>query len=78
MNNPKPGWKTTEFWLTIIAGIVAAAVAGGYLTSGEAQQITDATAQVFAAVTELVTALAPVLAAAVYAWSRAKVKSSGK
>ena len=30
----KPGWKTSEFWLTIIAGAVSAVFASGLVETG--------------------------------------------
>lgn len=30
---PKPGWKTTEFWLTLVTLILSMAYASGLITS---------------------------------------------
>lgn len=32
--NPKPGWKTTEFWLSTAAALLSAAYASGAIGQG--------------------------------------------
>lgn len=73
--DPKPGLKTTEFWATVGAALLTVAVGGGWLTAGESQDIVGATAQTYAALAHLVTALAPLAASIVYTWSRTRVKT---
>jgi len=70
----KPGYKTTEFWLVVVASVLSVAVAAGVLTGEQAQQITDNTAQVFDALAGLAAALTPLVGTAMYVWSRTRVK----
>lgn len=72
----KPGYKTTEFYLVIISSVLAVAVAAGYVSSGEATEISNSAAQVIEAVSKLVGALAPVISVVSYVWSRTKVKAA--
>lgn len=37
MQAAKPGWKTTEFWLTLLASLAGAAIASGVI--GEGSQV---------------------------------------
>jgi len=71
----KPGWKTSEFWLVVASAVLTVAVAGGYITIEQSQQINSALAETINAVAELVTALMPVAGLVMYIWSRAKVKA---
>ena len=41
----KPGWKTTEFWLSLIAGAVGVAAAIGKITPEQGSALTDALIQ---------------------------------
>lgn len=72
------GIYTTEFWLTVVAAVITVLVSAGVLSAEEGQQLTGATAQVIQAVAHLMTVLAPFLGAAVYTWSRTRVKQSQK
>lgn len=76
MNNPKSGIKTTEFWVVVIGSILAVGVAGGYVSQDQAQQVTDAAAQVLNAVVHLVEALTLIGLPVSYVWSRTKVKTN--
>jgi hypothetical protein len=70
--NVKAGWKTTEFWVVVIAAVLSIAVAGGYITVEESEAINNAIVQTIDAVTNLIGVLLPI----VYVWSRTKVKTS--
>lgn len=70
----KSGIKTTEFWMVIVASLLAVVTAAGILTPTEATEIENATASVINSVTELVTALTPLIGVVSYVWSRTKVK----
>jgi hypothetical protein len=74
----KPGWKTTEFWIVVVAAVLSVAVAGGYVTPDQAVGIKDAVAQTIDAVTDLVGVLTPLVGLVTYVWSRTKVKTNGK
>jgi hypothetical protein len=47
---PKPGWKTTEFYVSLIAQILALLVAFGFLSASEARTLETALAQCVTAV----------------------------
>lgn len=70
--NPKPGYKTTEFWLTLLAVIVANGVPL-LVIYGVPEIEARAWETVLLAV---LNALGTSGAAGAYAYSRAKVKSS--
>lgn len=62
----KPGWQTTEFWITILSTLIGALVLSGVIGQGEADSWLELLAP-------LLNALVP----AVYIWSRTKVKIGG-
>lgn len=71
----KPGVKTTEFWLTLVAAVLGVLVAGGFLTpeeSAQAQSVVEALIEQLAGV---VIAVGPIVA---YIRARAEVKAAGK
>lgn len=72
----KNGAKTTEFWLTLVASLVAVVVATGVLTPEEGEAISSATAEVIKAVTVLAGVLAPIVSAGIYTNGRSKVKAA--
>lgn len=39
--DPKPGWKTSEFWVTVVGYIFAAAALGGFLGKETAAKFAD-------------------------------------
>jgi len=65
----KDGWKTTEFWLTLISVLVSGAVTLGALPTAEGEQLQGG----LAAIVTGVFTVAPVL---LYIWNRAKVKAA--
>jgi hypothetical protein len=67
--NIKDGWKTTEFWLTLISVLISGAVALGALPTGEGEQLQSGLVMI---VTGVFT-VAPVIA---YIWNRARVKAA--
>lgn len=88
MEQPKSGFKTTEFIVTLILALTSVGVAGGFLSSDEASQINQAGQvavtegnEAVLAIIELVKVVAPIVASAVaavaYIWSRTKVKLGG-
>lgn len=72
----KSGYKTTEFWLTLVGSSVAVIVALGVLTPEEGEAVSSATGEVIKALSGLIGVLAPVIGPAIYANSRAKVKAA--
>lgn len=68
----KPGYQTSEFWLTLAAQIIPLLVLLGVLTPEQAPGVSDALSNVIKDVFALLASVAPV---AVYIWGRAKVKS---
>lgn len=68
----KSGWKTTEFWLSLVGPIVALLVTFGVITSDQSKEIQSAASQVVIAIFALISTVAPVV---MYVWSRTKVKT---
>ena len=66
-NTTKPGWKTTEFWLTALCTLCGLLYASGVVSV----EGSDATSKAVALI-------ASVLAAMGYSVSRAKVKADNK
>ena len=69
----KPGYKTSEFYVTIFAALGSLAVAFGVLQQAEADSLVSAIGQVASAIIVLVGAVAPVIA---YIKSRAEIKAA--
>lgn len=67
---PKPGIKTTEFWVSLGAGLVGAAAAGGFIAPEQADALTKAMVQGAGLI-------AMVAAAFGYNLSRGKAKGGG-
>ncbi len=65
MENVKPGWQTTEFWMALIGMFLGMGVLLKVLTQDEAT-----------AWQELFTAFLPVILPTVYIVGRAKIKSA--
>ncbi len=61
--NVKPGWKTTEFWISIITAICGVGVLSGYVTPSESNQMVNALGGV-----------AGLVPTVVYIFSRGKAK----
>ena len=68
----KPGWQTSEFWLTLAAQVIPVLVLLGVLTPDQSSGVNDAVANV---IKDAFALLASVIPVAVYVWGRAKVKS---
>ena len=68
----KPGYKTSEFWLALVAQILPLLVITGLLTTEEVVALQDATMETVKVVGSLVVALIPLWR---YIDGRAKVKS---
>lgn len=64
--NIKPGYKTTEFWVTILVTLVGILQLTGVIGNEEGQQWIDV-------LTPLILAIVP----AVYAYGRSQVKRGG-
>lgn len=64
----KPGWKTSEFWLTLTSVLVSGAVALGLLPNAEGEQLAGG-------LTAVVTGVFAVIPVALYIWGRVKVKT---
>lgn len=74
----KSGYKTTEFWLTLLGSVAAVFVALQVLTAEEAQQVVSATGEVIKAAVALAGVLVPILGPIFYNNGRAKVKAAQK
>lgn len=61
----KPGWKTTEFWMTLVNAIVMVLIATGVIRDTDGEQIKSLAGPFVAAVLPIV----------LYVWSRTKVKA---
>lgn len=70
-NGPKPGGKTTEFWLTVIAQVLPALAIFGVLTGEEVETLNQAIVEAVKVLGVLVAALVPIWR---YIESRTKVK----
>ena len=69
----KPGIKTTEFWIAVIAQLIPLLVMFGVLTADEGSALADAVSKAVAAVVALVAAVWPIVA---YIKSRTAVKTA--
>ena len=69
----KPGYKTSEFYVTIFAALGSLAVAFGVLAQAEADSLSTAIGQLASAIIVLVGAVQPVVA---YIKGRAEVKTA--
>lgn len=49
----KPGYKTTEFWLTTTTAVVSFCVTVGFVSTADGQELTDALTKIAGAVTVL-------------------------
>lgn len=65
----KAGWKTSEFWLTLISVLISGAVSLGLLPSTEGEQLQTG-------LIAIVTGIFTVVPVAFYIWNRATVKQS--
>lgn len=65
----KPGYKTSEFWLTLVSILVSGAVALGLLPTGEGEQLQGG-------LSAIVTGVFMVIPVALYIWGRVKVKTA--
>ena len=63
----KPGWRTTEFWMSIVASLIGVFAATGAFTPEQASALNQG-------MTEIVGTLTPVLAAFGYTLSRGQAK----
>lgn len=59
MSEVKPGWKTTEFWLTVGFQMLPLMVIFGILSQGEVDTLAQAVTEAVKAITALVVAAAP-------------------
>ena len=69
----KPGYKTSEFYVTIFAALGSLAVAFGVLAQAEADRLSTAIGQLASAIIVLVGAVQPIVA---YVKGRAEVKAA--
>lgn len=65
----KPGWKTSEFWLTLVSVIVSGVVGLGFLPEVEGEQLQGG-------LTAVITGVFTIIPIAVYIWNRATVKKA--
>lgn len=71
----KPGWQTSEFWLTSAVTIIGFGVSIGVLSAGDAATITDAVTKSITSVATIAAAVTTILS---YINSRTKQKVAGK
>lgn len=71
----KEGYKTTEFWLTLLAQLLGVAVLFGVINAEQVKTLNDAIAVAVQAVVGLWVAVAPLVE---YIKSRAAVKTSAE
>ena len=64
----KSGFKTTEFYITLIGAVLMVGVTAGFWSSEQVQAFVDALGTTAQAVAVLVTAGAPIVGAIVLAW----------
>lgn len=74
MKEAKPGYKTTEFWMSLIPQILVVAVAFGWFTADDAEKIGTAAPIVVKTVS---TAAVAAVSFVAYIWSRVKIKTAG-
>ena len=67
MNDTKPGYKTTEFWLSLLATLLGFLLASGVMDAVPAESW----------IAKLIGGVVAVLATLGYSASRAKVKNNG-
>ncbi len=72
-NKVKPGYQTTEFWMTFVGLLVPFFVLFGVLTPEEGEALILTTVDAITAIGALLVSAAPILA---YIKSRAQVKSA--
>jgi hypothetical protein len=65
----KEGYRTTEFWLTLLTTIISAAVGLGLLPELEGEQLQSG-------LTAVITGIFMIVPVAVYIWNRATVKKA--
>lgn len=65
----KPGWKSTEFWLTLTAAIAGLGVLFGFVSPAESGEIVGG-------ITQIVGGVMSILPVGAYAMSRGKSKQS--
>jgi len=70
----KEGYKTTEFWITLISYVVPILVLFGVITPDQAESVTSEGNALVEAIFNLLVALGPIVSTALYIWSRTKVK----
>lgn len=68
----KPGYQTSEFWLTLVANLLPIVVLMGFLTTEESQLIQDQIVQVVALGSPFIVATASLI---MYIYSRVKIKT---
>lgn len=72
MTDIKPGWKTTEFWLTILASGIAFLVATGVISPDNSEAITAQGTEIVNSAYALIAAVLPIVG---YTASRSYAKS---
>lgn len=72
--DPKPGWKTTEFWISVAAQILAVVVLLGLMSQSDSETVGQAISQSIEAVGVIVANAAIILG---YIKSRTTAKNGG-
>ena len=67
----KPGWKTTEFWLSIVTAVLGIVVMLGYITPEQSTTLGTAISSIVGGVMTVISTIG-------YALSRAKTKSRSR
>jgi hypothetical protein len=69
----KPGYKTSEFWIALVAQIIPFMILFGVVTADEAETVNESITQLIAAIFAAAASIAPIVA---YIQGRAKVKAN--
>lgn len=69
----KPGYQTTEFWLTLVSQIIPLLVLTGALDSAAADYVKDTASEIVKHAFALLALIVPV---ATYVYGRAKIKAA--
>lgn len=69
----KPGWKTSEFYITLLSMLVAVALHVGLIDTDQAQQVTQTGSSIIAELFDLILVVVP---SAAYIVGRSWVKKS--
>lgn len=73
----KPGYQTTEFWLSLLFNLLSVLALLGVITAEEAEELHDAAEVIVAAVMAIIAILGPAMVNVRYIASRTELKKAG-